>query len=452
MNIKDIVEILGEIWPILVAIVGCVVYKFIPYVRTKISLNKNYNINTTFLLIEYELIATLIGNLVGLLCSINYSKSTWEYVVFEKNKWWGIVFVLLYLLGISLIVKLKTERKPRKYLSNIFCGGMIFVVLAAEFLLMLEDKYEEKDGFIFYLIVFLFGLLQFTVNVKTDKVKNIKYKVITKEEEYNTLYEPIKRGKFYFIKMKDEKTNEVKMIQLSEDKLEKIEYEIEDLKEMLKVEDGERVLNKNMHSLKWEWIKFRYSVSFICVALILVSTLFFVICYFFCERGSIMYEVAFALFTGIIASTVVTLIVDIKQKKEMDEKKKALLFDAVFELDTYAKEYQKFHDNPPQEFDMKIKYLYSICAKPIEHILDLYKYNSEIFDVAEIIFIRKINSTYNFINRLFESEFSDETIKEYFHAGLSEDSKGIQKYWEMLNTLNENLFYLKIKWEKDKVM
>jgi len=452
MNIKDIVEILGNIWTVLVAIVGCVVYKFIPYVRTKISINKNYNINTIFWLIEYELIGTFIGNLVRLLCSINFSKSTWEYVVFEKNEWWGIVIVLPYLLGISLIVKFKTERKPRKYLSNIFCGGMIFVVLAVQFLLMLEDKYEEKDGFIFYLIVFLFGLLQFKINVKTDRVKSIKYKVITKEEEYNTLCEPIKRGKFYFIKMIDEKTNEVKMIQLSEDKLEKIEYEIEDLKEMLKAEDRGRVSNKNMHSLKGEWIKFRYSVSFICVALILVSTLFFVICYFFFEKGSVMYEVAFALFTGIIASTVVTLIVDIKQKREMDEKKKALLFDAVFELATYAEEYKKFHDNPPLEFDMKIKRLYSICTKPIEHILDLYKYNSEIFDVVEIIFIRKINSTYNFFNRLFESELSDDVIKEYFHAGFSEDSKGMQKHWEMLNTLNENLFYLKIKWEKDKVV
>ena len=42
------------------------------------------------------------------------------------------------------------------------------------------------------------------------------------------------------------------MIQLSEDNIEKIEYEIEDLEEKFKVEDRGNLQNKIIRSIKWK--------------------------------------------------------------------------------------------------------------------------------------------------------------------------------------------------------
>lgn len=449
MNNENVIGMLDVIWKIFVALVGLIIYKFIPGIRTKISRNKHYNVNTTFWLVEYELLGTLVGCIVALLCSVNFSESTLERIIWETNEWAYVGIVLMYILGVGIIVKITTEKKPGKYFSNIFYAIMIFVIFSAQLLLVLGEQYDEQYDVIVYLVVLGIILLQALTNIKTDKVKSIKYRVITQKEEYITLCEPIKKEKYYFIRMTDEKGNETRMIQISEDKIEKIEYEIENLDKILKSEKG---LKKDTFSIKWEWIKFKYSIAFTCVIMILLSVILFVICYFQFAKDSIMYEIAFALFSGVIASTIVTLIVDGKQQKDIWEKKKALLFDVGYVLAKYAEDYQIFHDNQPLEFDMKIKYLYSICTEPVKYIINLYKNNSEIFDVVEITFIRKLNSTYYFINKLFDSELSDEAIKDYFSAGLSEESKGMQKYWEMLNTLNENLFYLKIKWEKDKMI
>ena len=449
MNNESIIGMLDVIWKVLVALAGLIIYKFIPGIRTKISRNKHYNVNTTFWLVEYELIGTLVGCIIALLCSVNFSKSTLERVIWERNEWAYVGIVLIYILGVGIIVKIATEKKPGKYFSNILYAIMIFVIFSAQLLLEIGEQYNERYDIIVNLVVFAIILLQTLTNIKTDKVKSINYRVITQKDEYITSCEPIKKEKYYFIKMIDEEGNEIKMIQISEDKVERIEYEIENLDKTLKSENGSK---KDTFSVKWEWIKFKDSIAFTCVMLILLSAILFVICYFQFAKDSIMYEMAFALFSGVIASTIVTLIVDGKQQKDIREKKKALLFDAGYVLVRYVEDYQKFHNNPPQEFDVKIKFLYSICAEPVKYIISLYKNNSEIFDVVEITFIRKLNSTYYFINKLLDSELSDEAINEYFSAGLGEESKGMQKYWEMLNTLNENLFYLKIKWEKDKII
>lgn len=39
--------------------------------------------------------------------------------------------------------------------------------------------------------------------------------------------------------------------------------------------------------------------------------------YYFCDNDGILYEIFFALFLGVIASTIVTLIITIKQEKNI---------------------------------------------------------------------------------------------------------------------------------------
>ena len=212
------------------------------------------------------------------------------------------------------------------------------------------------------------------------------------------------------------------------------------------------MLKGKIKALKWGWIKFKHSVSYICVILIACSAILFALSYCLFEKANILYDMSFALFTGVIASTIVTLIITIKQEKDIVARKRAILFDAGFILTLYTSDYQKFTEKPPEAFDEKIKQLYFICEEPAESIIKLYKNNPVLFDETEITIIRNINSSYSFFNRLLNCDLTDETINEYFSKGLTEDSEGMKTYWKLVNEISDGLLHLMIKWKKDKMV
>lgn len=207
-----------------------------------------------------------------------------------------------------------------------------------------------------------------------------------------------------------------------------------------------------LQQLKWKMIKWKEGIFPICLVIIVLSAVLFIVSYYFLKKGSLGYELSFALFTGIIASTIVTLIITNKQEKELAKKKKALLFDAGFFLVNFERKYFEYAKNMPESFDEKIKQLYWLCIEPKTIITDLYKSHPELFDLEEIKFIRTIDRTIYFLDKLLKSELSDEVINEFFSDGLGEGSIGMQEYWSMINKVKENLFYLKIKWEFDKII
>lgn len=211
-------------------------------------------------------------------------------------------------------------------------------------------------------------------------------------------------------------------------------------------------IKKGVEQWSWWWIKFKSGWLFVSIVLVFVATLFLIVCCCFFHKVSVLYDISFALFSGIIASAIVTYIIGIKQERDRNKKKMALLFDAGFCLTVFEEEYKGFLSNPPEKLSDKIQVLYSICKKPTEYMISLYQNNAELFDLLEIGFLQKINTTYNFLNRLLSCELTDQDIMKYFHAGLSENSLGMQKYWEMVKTIQENLCYLLIKWEKDKII
>ena len=51
------------------------------------------------------------------------------------------------------------------------------------------------------------------------------------KETYKTLFEPVKRGKYYFIRITDKNEVEKKRVQIAEERIEKIEYIIEKVEE-----------------------------------------------------------------------------------------------------------------------------------------------------------------------------------------------------------------------------
>ena len=232
MELTNIVDVLNSVWTILIAAGGLIIYKFIPYARTKISKYKYYNDIACFILLEYELIGTFVAFIVELLLAIDFEKSTWKKVIIEKNVQACIVVTLIYILGIFWIVRKKSEKKSISMcVFNIIFGGLIYITIVVQFVLILEDKYDNKDDYIYYLIVFGVAIVQVCANIIPRKVKSVKYIIITSDEAYITSCEPIKRGKYYFVKIIDEKKDVIKMVQLLEEKIEKIEYIVENLEE-----------------------------------------------------------------------------------------------------------------------------------------------------------------------------------------------------------------------------
>lgn len=220
----DAIEVL---WPIFVAIAGFVVFKVIPYAQTKIFRYKHYNIEMSFVLMEYELLGSMISHLIVMLSIIIFGKSTWqelqtgEYVIA-----WGIV-TFFYLLLICLIIKRKKQKGKPKYIKNMALGFLVHGGLSLQLGMILEEVYDESTDAFFYAWVIGMLIVQFLANHVEDKVKNIEYKVYTDKESYDSKREPVKRGKYYFIKTQDEEGRE--WIQIPEDKIRMIEYYVENI-------------------------------------------------------------------------------------------------------------------------------------------------------------------------------------------------------------------------------
>lgn len=191
MKIENIMKMLEVFWPIAIAIYGFFIYKFIPYMKTKIFINEYHNN-------EYFFALSVIG--------------------------------LIYSFGISLIVKLKKKQK-KKYVVNMFFGIVVYFVISMQGLAILKNLYNKQYDRDIYFVVISCIILQVLANIKAEKVRNVKYIVITQKETYKTLFEPVKRGKYYFIRITDKNEVEKKRVQIAEERIEKIEYIIEKVEE-----------------------------------------------------------------------------------------------------------------------------------------------------------------------------------------------------------------------------
>lgn len=120
------------------------------------------------------------------------------------------------------------------------------------------------------------------------------------------------------------------------------------------------------------------------------------------------------------------------------DKKKALLFDAGFLLDGFAKKYS--HLKKESNIDWVSKY--KTCEEVALYLSDLYKYHKDIFDVIELNYMRAINSSLFFIKRLLDCDTD----------GCDEKVVALdKKYNELISELVENLFCLIIKWNHDGI-
>ena len=228
----DALDAIEVLWPVFVAIGSFIIYKLVPYLQTKIFKNKYVNEEVTFFLIGYEMMGSIVMQVLIVLGIILGGESSWEKLVASEYIIAWIVVTVLYLIGIGIIVLIRKKEGKKRYIKNILLGGFVHLILSGQLILMLADAYEDKMDWFFYLTVFCVLLIQISENLEPKRVKNVRCLVYVGENTtYDTPYEPIKRGKYYYVRIVDGNKKEIKRIQIPEDKIKRIEYIIEDLEE-----------------------------------------------------------------------------------------------------------------------------------------------------------------------------------------------------------------------------
>lgn len=84
MKIENIMKMLEVFWPIAIAIYGFFIYKFIPYMKTKIFINEYHNFEESFFLMEYELVGTIVAQVLVIFLIVAFGKSTWSNIIINE--------------------------------------------------------------------------------------------------------------------------------------------------------------------------------------------------------------------------------------------------------------------------------------------------------------------------------------------------------------------------------
>lgn len=205
-----------------------------------------------------------------------------------------------------------------------------------------------------------------------------------------------------------------------------------------------------IEKIKWKKIKRKSSMYSICACLFTISVFAIIfICIVF-SSDSIVYNLSNSLFTGIIASIIVAVIIQIKQDKYEFEKKRAILFDAAFYLIRFQEQYsqRKMVNN---KFDEDWQQIFQLCEEPSKYLSELYKSGLDVLDIVDISIVRKINSNYKFILGLSKSISANSKNKAFLREP-HEVMHVWNEYNQAVTELKENLFFLLIKWKKDSII
>lgn len=220
------------LWPICVAVVSFTVYKFIPYLRTKIVKYKFENMELVEALIGYELVGEFFVLLVGLDMALLFGKSTKDNMIMKEYVCaWGLLSII-YLIGIFILLHNKGEKRLPKVAYTIILGAVFDSAFFIQLYVSLQDTYDERNDWFFYAVIFIILISQVLINLKMTQEKKVKYIVyISEQEMYKTTYEPVKRGNYYYITLLNDEKKEGEIIQIPEKDVKRIKYIIEYIKE-----------------------------------------------------------------------------------------------------------------------------------------------------------------------------------------------------------------------------
>lgn len=215
-----LLEVLKSNLQLIFSIIVCVVQK-IYNSKIEISTYKYYNIDKIFWLMQYEIVGPFIAQILAVVFAVILGKSTFQYVLWQEYlKTWMIV-TIIYLIGIVVIVKSKTEKGKKNYIYNIVIGLIIHVEMTIQLLDVIINNRPHSESPVYWEFIVIVLVIFF--NFKCDRIKRIKYVIYTDEKKYYTLSKPRKSGNLYCIKISRKENEWKKMIQIPENKIQKIE-------------------------------------------------------------------------------------------------------------------------------------------------------------------------------------------------------------------------------------
>ena len=202
--------------------------------------------------------------------------------------------------------------------------------------------------------------------------------------------------------------------------------------------------------MKWKRVKLKSSIYPVCAIFLVMSLIAIIIICCNFKPDSLVYSLGNSIFTGIIASIIVSVIIQRKLDKEQFERKRAVLFDAGFYLKKFEEDYKE-KKKSNSKLDEDWQQLFELCREPAKYLSKMYKNGLDVLDVVDISILRSINSKYRFIMAV-SKEINLHAKNKKFLRDPAEIMEVGNKYDKEIRELKENLFYLLIKWEKDSII
>ena len=178
------------------------------------------------------------------------------------------------------------------------------------------------------------------------------------------------------------------------------------------------------------WINFRGSIYWYALWLVVVLVVLLIASMLLTRNNPGLQNIFVAIFTGAISSTIVTILLQVKQDKLQNEKKRSILFDARYNIKVFTIRYSSLVQNTKISWTDKFIQL----DKAINFFSEIYTYQASLFDPTEINYLRDIKNNYWFILRMIESQNKDE-------------AKMNDKIGELTGKIAVNIECLKIYWE-----
>lgn len=229
---NEIIESIAAVWAIVTGVIGGVVYKIVPELKTRIQRCQYNNSEGTFSLVEYELIYIFIALAGALIGTASFGeKSTWELIYVPELTKMLLILGILYIIGIIFVVKYKMSKEYRSfmcYLKNIFWGGLAYLVLSALVCLESVAHFSHMIELAFLLYMIVIFCAQILTNISAETINKVKYMIYTADNScYASDRQPVKKGKFYclIIQASDGKCKQ--QILIPEQDIKRIEVEIQ---------------------------------------------------------------------------------------------------------------------------------------------------------------------------------------------------------------------------------
>lgn len=227
INIFNYVNKIAAVVPVVISLVSIIIYKLLPYLKNKISEYNYLNMKVLLVLINYELIGSLVFILISVfLAPVFFRTSSWKVILLRDYLLMSVFPFLIFILGIVVCIRKERESNKCKYLSNILLGIIIYISIYSTTILSFWDKdiknYNSSLGIIICMII----ILQITNIRDPVKVKEVEYVVyVASKEKYKSYVKPTKEDGFYVIKINNGK----RILKIPIDKVKKIEININDI-------------------------------------------------------------------------------------------------------------------------------------------------------------------------------------------------------------------------------